>query len=230
MKNIFKNSKLFRRLGVGNNIMFFITFFLAILSNEKEINITEYFIGEWHVLHTLLDGNAVHVKTPDRYLFNVVASGDDFIGTLSGEEKTEFQPTQVKIIKKEDLVYSILISDGQDNFKELCPPLTFTKGVDDLIQAFGHIDSRVTFSVHFITNFEIEITLHNNEDGSISFYHLGKPLPPTKPPISGLQLLLPLIPIFIMMYNREKSRQEQIQNKKRLNMQARKAGSSVKKD
>lgn len=201
-------------------MMIFVPFLFLILSSEKEINITEYFIGKWEMDHSKLDQNALDSDLPDRYQLNISASGEDFIGNLSSSDKSNQIPTtQIKIAKTGDLQYSLLVSKDQSDFKEFIPPLTIIKGVDNLIQAFGHINSTVSFSFHFYSYSQIEITLYNTEDNSVSFYRLDKELPPTKPPITTFQLFLPMLPVLIMMYNKSKS--ERAQPKKIVRTQTR---------
>lgn len=204
-------------ISVLNSKMIIIPFLFCILSNEKEINITDALIGDWRISHLTIDQNSFYSELPDRYKLFIEATGDDFIGNLSlFDESNQAPPYKIKFTKNGDLDYSILYSINGSEFEEFIPHLAMKTGVDNLIQAFGHINSTVRYSLHYFSSSQIEITLYNTESNEIFFYHLSKILPPKNPPITTLQIFLPMLPIFIMMYNRGKAQQEQQKKKIRI--------------
>lgn len=206
--------------------MNFIPFFIIISSSLKEVNITETFIGKWKSFHLIIDQNSLYYALPDKYQLNIEASGDDFIGNLTNDDKSNQESiAQIKIVKNSDLVYSLLVSKDNSEFKEFISSLKITTGVDYLVQAFGHINSTTSFSLSFFSQSIFEVTLYNTNNDLITLYQLEKDLPPRKPPITTLQIFLPMLPIFIMMYNRAKS-----QNQPRKDVRISKPQNSNKKE
>lgn len=201
--------------------LYFISFFTC-LSQSAELNITDLVIGKWFIRYYQHTGHEMDRLDPRIFKLRVEVVDDYFVGNIISNEKPQTFSFNKIILNKtifsnqdgknEYRISASYSTDSSDEYKQLFEPLPIKEDVDDLVQLFGLLDSQKSFSFNYLSRGYAEVTIYDRTHNTIEYLTFQQDYPSKDGKKMMLHVLLPLVPVFIMMYNQSKAKNEEIRN------------------